>query len=117
MVMKMKDFYLRFLFEEAQRALKEITITDKQKSYEILERQIDELLRNFRALADETEVKDIPLLFEALRSSLWCGAIIGAIIQQEDLLPMMIKLFEENKELKKKVEEFKKFKDGIGYIR
>ena|GEM_PF-5074902 len=103
-----KKFYLRWLFEQAKNVSNEFDIADENKAYDALMVRFNRVVDDWQKIANETQLKNLQALNQALLSFFECGVGIGTITQHCDFVPMLIKMIKENKELQRKLEDLQK---------
>ena len=103
-----KEFYLKVLFEQAKEISKDVDIANETKTYETLARQLIHMIDSMMDITNETQVKNLQKLSQAISDAFRCGVIIGSIIQHWDLRPIIIKILKENKELQNKLNDLQK---------
>jgi len=127
--------HVKYLLKLAEDAIRDMDIADKEKTIETLVRQYIQMIKNVMNIADETQVKNLKKLKDAVDDAFKCGVVVGFYVGfygpfellkeieewRKISYELIIKLLKENKVLREKLNELQKrmskTSETIYYIR
>jgi len=127
--------HVKYLLKLAEDAIRDMDIADKEKTIETLVRQYIQMIKNVMNIADETQVKNLKKLKDAVDDAFKCGVVVGFYVGfygpfelikeieewRKISYELIIKLLKENEELREKLNELQKrmskTSETIYYIR
>jgi len=123
--------HVKYLLKLAEDAIRDMDIADKEKTIETLVRQYIQMIKNVMNIADETQVKNLKKLKDAVNDAFKCGVVVGfygpfELLKESEewrkiSYELIIKLLKENEKLREKLNELQKrmskTSETIYYIR
>ena len=119
--MELKKFYLKWLFEHAKMLQSQIDPAKEEETFDTLAQYFSQMIDVWQLIANETKLKDLQDLNNAIQRSFDCGVIFGMIFQHSDVRGILLRVIKENKDLHDKLRQFEsmmpKQTEDLGYIR
>ena len=100
--------HVKYLLKLAEDAIRDMDIADKEKTIETLVRQYIQMIKNVMNIADETQVKNLKKLKDAVDDAFKCGVVVGFYVGFYGPFELLKESEEWGKELLKEIEEWRK---------